>query len=183
LECFSPEFRERHIEAPHTGSLVAVHTFCLGVLKGVGKGQPEDRHRLPRALRLGPGSTPTSRPPVTAVQLVDSDVLPAFDAHGATIDAALSDHGREFCGRPTASLRAVPAAREHRAQDHGPAGRRATASARAYTAPRSTSTSASRADAPGRDHLRCSMTTSTAAITAGRTKPRHGWSYARPGLP
>lgn len=27
LERFSPEFRERHIEAPHTGSLVAVDTF------------------------------------------------------------------------------------------------------------------------------------------------------------
>lgn len=35
LERFSPEFRERHIEAPHTGSLVAVDTF--GTLNGVGK--------------------------------------------------------------------------------------------------------------------------------------------------
>lgn len=33
-ERFSPEFRERHIEAPHTGVLVAVDTFFLGVLKG-----------------------------------------------------------------------------------------------------------------------------------------------------
>ena len=30
LERFSPEFRERHIEAPHTGSLVAVDTFFVG---------------------------------------------------------------------------------------------------------------------------------------------------------
>ena len=37
LERFSPEFRERHIEAPHTGSLVAVDTFHVGTLKGVGK--------------------------------------------------------------------------------------------------------------------------------------------------
>ena len=37
LEHFSPEFRERHIEAPHTGSLVAVDTFFVGTLKGVGK--------------------------------------------------------------------------------------------------------------------------------------------------
>ena len=37
LERFSPEFRERHIEAPHTGSLVAVDTFFVGTLKGVGK--------------------------------------------------------------------------------------------------------------------------------------------------
>ena len=37
LERFSPEFRERHIEAPHTGALVAVDTFFVGALKGVGK--------------------------------------------------------------------------------------------------------------------------------------------------
>jgi transposase InsO family protein len=37
LERFSPEFRERHIEAPHTGSLVAVDTFFIGALEGVGK--------------------------------------------------------------------------------------------------------------------------------------------------
>ncbi len=37
LERFSPEFRDRHIEAPHTGALVAVDTFIAGVLKGVGK--------------------------------------------------------------------------------------------------------------------------------------------------
>ncbi|MBV9941163.1 MAG: hypothetical protein JO262_03450, partial [Solirubrobacterales bacterium] len=37
LERFSPEFRERHIEAPHPGALVAVNTFFVGVLKGVGK--------------------------------------------------------------------------------------------------------------------------------------------------
>jgi transposase InsO family protein len=37
LERFSPEYRERHTEAPHTGALVPVDTFFAGVLKGVGK--------------------------------------------------------------------------------------------------------------------------------------------------
>ena len=37
LERFSPEFRERHIEVKATGELVAVDTFSVGVLKGVGK--------------------------------------------------------------------------------------------------------------------------------------------------
>jgi hypothetical protein len=37
LEQFTPEYRERHIEAPHTGVLAAVDTFFAGVLKGVGK--------------------------------------------------------------------------------------------------------------------------------------------------
>ena len=37
LERFNPEFRERHIEAPHSGALVAVDTFFVGSLKGVGR--------------------------------------------------------------------------------------------------------------------------------------------------
>lgn len=37
LEHFSPEFRERHIETRHTGDLVAVDTFFVGTLKGVGR--------------------------------------------------------------------------------------------------------------------------------------------------
>jgi hypothetical protein len=37
LERFSPEFRERHIEAHYTGDLLAVDTFFVGHLKGVGK--------------------------------------------------------------------------------------------------------------------------------------------------
>jgi transposase InsO family protein len=37
--------------------------------------------------------------PLTAVQLLNNDVLPTFEADGATIEAVLSDNGREFCGR------------------------------------------------------------------------------------
>jgi transposase InsO family protein len=98
LERFSPEFRERHIEAPHTGSLVAVDTFFIGVLKGVGKVYLQtaiDCHARFAWARLYPNKLP-----VTAVQLLDSDVLPTFEAHGARIEVVLSDNGREFCGRP-----------------------------------------------------------------------------------
>ena len=38
LERFSPEFRERRIEAPHTGVLVVVDRFFVGTLKGVESG-------------------------------------------------------------------------------------------------------------------------------------------------
>src|SRR6202030_2748022 len=41
----------------------------------------------------------SNKMPVTAVHLLNSDVLPTFEPHGATIDAVLSDNGREFCGR------------------------------------------------------------------------------------
>lgn len=98
LERFSPEFRERHIEAPHTGSLVAVDTFFVGVLKGVGKLYLQtaiDCHSRYAWARLYP-----SKLPVTAVHLMNHDVIPTFEAHNATIDVVLSDNGREFCGRP-----------------------------------------------------------------------------------
>lgn len=98
LERFSPEFRERHIEAPHTGSLVAVDTFFVGVLKGVGKVYLQtaiDCHSRYAWARLY-----TSKLPITAVHLMNGDVLPTFEAAGARIETVLSDNGREFCGRP-----------------------------------------------------------------------------------
>jgi transposase InsO family protein len=98
LERFSPEFRERHIEAPHTGSLVAVDTFHVGTLKGVGKVYMQsaiDCHS-----RFGWARLYTSKLPITAVHLMNNDVLPTFEAHDAKIETVLSDNGREFCGRP-----------------------------------------------------------------------------------
>jgi len=98
LERFSPEFRERHIEAPHTGSLVAVDTFFVGTLKGVGKLYLQtaiDCHSRYAWARLYP-----SKLPVTAVHLMNGDVIPTFEAHNARIETVLSDNGREFCGRP-----------------------------------------------------------------------------------
>jgi transposase InsO family protein len=98
LERFSPEFRERHIEAPHTGALVAVDTFFVGTLKGVGKVYMQtaiDCHSRHAWARLYP-----SKLPVTAVHLMNADVIPAFEEHGGKIETVLSDNGREFCGRP-----------------------------------------------------------------------------------
>lgn len=97
LERFSPEFRARHIEAPHTGALVAVDTFMVGALKGVGRVYLQtaiDCHS-----RYAWGRLFTSKLPVTAVQTLNNHVLPTFEEHGAAIDAILSDNGREFCGR------------------------------------------------------------------------------------
>ncbi len=102
LERFSPEFRERHIEAPHTGVLVAVDTFMVGTLKGVGKIYLQtaiDCHS-----HYAWGKLCTSKLPVTAVQLMNNDVLPTFEKHDARIDVVLSDNGREFCGRPDRHL-------------------------------------------------------------------------------
>lgn len=98
LERFSPEFRDRHIEAPHTGSLVAVDTFMVGTLKGVGRVYLQsiiDCHS-----RYAFGRLYTSKLPVTAVHALNTDVLPFFESHDAKIETVLSDNGREFCGRP-----------------------------------------------------------------------------------
>ena len=88
LERFSPEFRERHIEAPHTGSLVAVDTFFVGTLKGVGKVYLQtaiDCHS-----RYAWAQLHTSKLPVTAVQTLNNAVLPTFEAQDARIEVVLS---------------------------------------------------------------------------------------------
>lgn len=98
LERFSPEFRERHIETKHTGDLVAVDTFMVGSLKGVGRIYLQtviDCHS-----RYVWGRLYTNKMPVTAVHVLNEDVLPFFEEHNAVITTILSDNGREFCGRP-----------------------------------------------------------------------------------
>lgn len=98
LERFSPEFRDRHIEANHTGDLVAVDTFMVGSLKGVGRVYLQsviDCHS-----RYAWGRLYTSKLPLTAVHVLNEDVLPFFEEHEARIETILSDNGREFCGRP-----------------------------------------------------------------------------------
>ena len=98
LERFSPEFRERHIETRWTGDLVAVDTFFVGTLKGIGKVYLQTS--IDTFSRYAWAQLHTSKMPVTAVQTLNNHVLPVFDQHKARIDTVLSDNGREFCGRP-----------------------------------------------------------------------------------
>lgn len=97
LERFSPEFRERHIKTKYPGYLVAVDTFFVGTLKGVGKIYLQsaiDCHS-----RYAWGRLYTSKLPITAVQTLNNDVLPFFEKHQVKVENVLSDNGREFCGR------------------------------------------------------------------------------------
>lgn len=98
LERFSPEFRERHIETRHTGDLVAVDTFFVGHLKGVGKVYLQTV--IDCFSRYAWGRLYTSKLPVTAVHVMNNDVIPTFEKHDARITTVLSDNGREYCGRP-----------------------------------------------------------------------------------
>jgi len=97
LERFSPEFRERHIESRHTGDLVAVDTFFVGHLKGVGKVYLQSA--IDCFSRYAWGRLYNSKMPITAVHLLNESVLPTFDEHQASVKTVLSDNGREFCGR------------------------------------------------------------------------------------
>jgi transposase InsO family protein len=98
LERFSPEFRERHIQTNGVGDLVAVDTFMVGTLKGVGRVYLQsviDCHS-----RYAWGRLYTSKLPITAAHVLNQDVLPFFEQHQAVVKTILSDNGREFCGRP-----------------------------------------------------------------------------------
>ena len=98
LEKFNPEFRERHIETKHTGYLVSIDTFMVGCLKGIGKVylqtviDCDSRHAWGRLY--------TNKLPVTAVQVMNNDVIPFFEKHNVKIKNVLTDNGREYCGRP-----------------------------------------------------------------------------------
>ena len=97
LERFDPEFRERHIETKEPGDPLAVDTFYVGALKGVGKVYMQaaiDCHS-----RYAWGRLYTSKLPITAVHTLNDAVLPFFEAHGASVKTVLSDNGREYCGR------------------------------------------------------------------------------------
>ena len=98
LERFSPEFRERHIETRWPGDLVAIDTFFVGTLKGVGKVYLQTV--IDTYSRHAWGQLHTSKIPLTAVQTLNNVVLPFFDQHSTRITTVLSDNGREYCGRP-----------------------------------------------------------------------------------
>ena len=76
---------------------MAVDTFYFGTLKGVGEVYLQtaiDCH-----LRYGWARLYPNKMPVTAVHLMNHDVLPTFEATRERIEVVLSDNGREFCGR------------------------------------------------------------------------------------
>lgn len=98
LEKFSPEYRERHIQADFTGHLVAIDTFLVGTLKGIGRVYLQsviDCHS-----RYAWGRMYTTKVPVTAVQTLNNDVLPFFEEYNVKVETVLTDNGREYCGRP-----------------------------------------------------------------------------------
>ncbi len=81
----------------HAGELVAVDTFFVGTLKGVGKVYLQSV--IDCFSRYASGRLYASKLPITAVHVLNNDVLPFFESHNTRISTVLSDNGREFCGR------------------------------------------------------------------------------------
>jgi len=97
LEKFSPEFRERHIKADYTGELVAMDTFMVGTLKGIGRIYLQtvvDCHS-----RFAFGHLYPSKYPDNSVHVLNNKVLPFFEDSNCQIVSVLTDNGREYCGR------------------------------------------------------------------------------------
>ncbi len=70
----------------------------VGHLKGIGRIYLQtviDCHS-----RYAWGRLYSSKVPVTAVHVLNNDVLPFFEEHTVKVETILTDNGREFCGRP-----------------------------------------------------------------------------------
>jgi hypothetical protein len=102
LESHSSEFRTRHVEASRPGELLNQDTFFWGTLKGLGKIYVQvvvDASCSPAFAKVY-----TSKMPITACDLLHDRVLPFYEQLSLTVEAVLTDNGREFCGKP----RAIP---------------------------------------------------------------------------
>jgi transposase InsO family protein len=96
IEKANPAFRERHVESNRPGELLSADTFFVGHFKGIGKVY---LHTVVDTYgSYGFGFLHTSKQPEAAVAVLHNDVLPFYADLGLTVQAILTDNGREFCG-------------------------------------------------------------------------------------
>lgn len=99
IEKVNPVFRERHVESARPGELLSADTFLVGHFKGIGKVY---LHAVVDTYgSYGFGFLHTSKQPQAAAALLHNDVLPFYADHNLTVQAVLTDNGREFCGTDT----------------------------------------------------------------------------------
>lgn len=99
IEKYNPCFRERHVESGRPGELLAQDTFFVGTIKGVGKVYMHTVVDTYGSFAFG--FLHTSKAPECAVAVLHNDVLPFYQDKGLTVEAILTDNGKEFCGRDT----------------------------------------------------------------------------------
>lgn len=96
IEKYNPCFRERHVESSRPGELLSQDTFMVGRLKGVGTVYLHACVDTYGSYAFG--FLHTGKKPECAAALLHNDVLPFYREHGLTVNAILTDNGREFCG-------------------------------------------------------------------------------------
>jgi transposase InsO family protein len=89
---------QSHVEAPRPGFLLCQDTYFVGTIKGVGKIYMQSV--VDANCSLGFAKLYLSKVPMTAVDVLHDRVLPFYEEHDVLIDHALTDNGREYCGRP-----------------------------------------------------------------------------------
>lgn len=97
IEKANPCFKERHVESSRPGELLSQDTFYVGHLKGVGKVYIQavvDTYGSYAFAYLHTGKLPEH-----AAAVVHNDVLPKYAEWGITVNAILTDNGREYCGK------------------------------------------------------------------------------------
>jgi len=99
IEKANPCFRERHIESSRPGELLAQDTFFVGTLKGVGKVYLQAVVDTYGSYAFG--FLHTGKLPECAVAVLHNDVLPFYEERNLTVNAILTDNGREYCGKET----------------------------------------------------------------------------------
>jgi transposase InsO family protein len=97
LEKANPCYRERHVESPYPGYLLSQDTFCVGVIKGVGRIYLQAVVDTYGSYAFG--KLYTSKLPETAVDVLYDRVLPFYESQSLKIEHILTDNGREYCGR------------------------------------------------------------------------------------
>jgi len=89
---------EAALNANKTALASELTGYNVGTIKGVGRIYMQsvvDAH-----CSLGFGNLYLSKVPMTAVDVLHDRVLPFYKDHGADVEHALTDDGREFCGKP-----------------------------------------------------------------------------------
>jgi transposase InsO family protein len=93
----NPVFRERHIETTRPGELLSADTYYVGNINGLGKLYLHSVVDCYGSYAFG--FLHTSKQPEAAVAVLHNDALPFYQERGLTVEAVLTDNGREFCGK------------------------------------------------------------------------------------
>ncbi len=96
IEQNNPCFRERHVESERPGQLLCQDTFYVGQIKGVGKVYLQAIVDTYGSFAFG--YLHTTKQPEHAALVLHNEVRPCYEQHGWSIEAILTDNGKEFCG-------------------------------------------------------------------------------------